>query len=209
MLLSDQQYQSIINMLMGKEEKSEFFVAFERWFQQTFQLKMYGYICDETREGKKRLKIVLWNHDSQKKMKKGINLDVSKQKAILQYFLSLSQKYQLHNGYEQCIISYDTLEDEIRKRLLQKVKPQIEAIRRPYIWKIELIFDQVHVFFKTDEQIVACQQTGICDEINQKILDIVKPIDDFHVFDQSFSCVFTSQQTLNEKYNGSMFYYTR
>lgn len=209
MLLSDQQYQNIINILKGKEKKSEFFCAFEQWFQQTFQIKMYGYICDETHDGRKRLKIVLWNHESQRKMKDGINWDISKQKDILQCFLTLSQKYHLYPDYDHCIISYDTLEDEIKKRILQKIKPQLDTIHRPYIWKIEVIFDQVHVFFKTDEQIRACQQTGICDEMNQKILDFIKPIDDLNVFDQNFSCVFTSRQTLNEKYNGSLFNYTR
>lgn len=38
---------------------------------------------------------------------------------------------------------------------------------------------------------------------------IVKKYDDFNVFPQGANCVFTSRQTLNEKYGGSMFYYTR
>ena len=101
------------------------------------------------------------------------------------------------------------MEDEIRKRILNQVQKEIQDIHRPYIWKIKIIFDQVHVFYKTDEQCEACQQTGISQEINQKVLDIVKPLDSFHVFHDNFSCVFTSQQTLNEKYDGKMFNYTR
>ena len=208
MLLNEQQYHHAFNLLCHPEQKSLFLLEFEQWFEQVFQLKLYDFIYDQTHDNQSRLKLILWNHDDQKKMKNGINFDEAKQRKIREQFLLLCQKHHISTKCPS-IISYDTLEDEIRKRILNQVQKEIQNIHRPYIWKIKIIFDQVHVFYKTDEQCEACQQTGISQEINQKILDIVKPLDSFHVFHDNFSCVFTSQQTLNEKYDGKMFNYTR
>lgn len=208
MLLNEQQYQHAFHLLCRLEPKSLFLLEFEQWFQQTFHLKLYDYFYDQTHDNQSRLKLLLWNHQECQKMKKGIHFDETKQQKIGKQFVFLCQKYHIHTK-SPSIITYDTLEDEIRKRILNQVQKEIQSIHRPYIWKIKIIFDQVHVFYKTDEQCEACQQTGISQEINQKILNIVKPLDSFHVFHDNFSCVFTSQQTLNEKYDGKMFLYTR
>lgn len=88
-------------------------------------------------------------------MKNGINFDEAKQKKIREQFLLLCQKHHISTKCPS-IISYDTLEDEIRKRILNQVQKEIQNIHRPYIWKIKIIFDQVHVFYKTDEQCEAC-----------------------------------------------------
>ena len=206
MLLNEQQYQHAFHLLCRLEPKSLFLLEFEQWFQQTFHLKLYDYFYDQTHDNQSRLKLLLWNHQECQKMKKGIHFDEIKQQKIGKQFVFLCQKHHISTKCPS-IISYDTLEDEIRKRILNQVQKEIQSIHRPYIWKIKIIFDQVHVFYKTDEQCEACQQTGISQEINQKILDIVKPLDSFHVFHDNFSCVFTSQQTLNEKYDGKMFNY--
>ena len=208
MLLNEQQYQHAFHLLCHLEPKSLFLLEFEQWFQQTFHLKLYDYFYDQTHDNQSRLKLLLWNHQECQKMKKGIHFDEKKQQKIGKQFVFLCQKYHIHTK-SPSIITYDTLEDEIRKRILKQVQKEIQSIHRPYIWKIEIIFDQVHVFYKTDEQCQVCQQTGISQEINQKILNIVKPLDSFHVFHDNFSCVFTSQQTLNEKYDGKMFNYIR
>ncbi len=197
-LLNEQQYQHAFHLLCHLEPKSLFLFEFEQWFQQTFHLQLYNYFYDQTHDNQFRLKFLLRNHQECQKMKKGIHFDETKQRKIGKRFVFLCQKYHIYTK-SPSIITYDTLEDEIRKRILKPVQKEIPRIHRPYIWKIEIIFDQVHIFYKTDVQCQICQQTGISQEIKQRILDIVKPFDSFHVSHDNFYCVFTSQQTLNEK----------
>lgn len=68
---------------------------------------------------------------------------------------------------------------------------------------------KVHVFYQTDQQIKDHETDGLSNRIEQICSEIVKRDDAFGVFEQGIKCVFTSKQTLDEKYAGSMFYYTR
>lgn len=67
----------------------------------------------------------------------------------------------------------------------------------------------VHIFYFTDEQIQIHETDGVSNGLCQKCTDIVKVHDKYGVFSKGVSCVFTSKQTLDEKYAGSMFNYTR
>lgn len=98
-------------------------------------------------------------------------------------------------------------EDEIKKRVLEQVQLKIKAIHRMDIWKIEIFFESVHIFFETDEQVTCHQKDGVCETINNKIADIVRKYDQFGAFKDGIQCIFTSRQTLKEKYAGNMYYY--
>ena len=116
MLLNEQQYQHAFHLLCHLEPKSLFLLEFEQWFQQTFHLKLYDYFYDQTHDNQSRLKLLLWNHQECQKMKKGIHFDETKQQKIGKQFVFLCQKYHIHTK-SPSIITYDTLEDEIRKRI--------------------------------------------------------------------------------------------
>lgn len=202
MLLTEQQYLHAIDLLRCPEKKDLFLVELQQWFYQHYQIHLYAYFYDLTHEHITRLKLIVWSDEQHFVRQKS-------QKDIQEYWTYLTQKYHQDWISKPEIITYDTLKDEIQKRILKQTSDLIQNIYYPEIWKIKIIFDQVHIFFETDEQCQISKRLGINDQINQKILEIVQPYDEFHVFDDSFSCVFTSHQTLDEKYQGSMFLYTR
>jgi predicted proteasome-type protease len=66
----------------------------------------------------------------------------------------MRKKYQRHKEYQQgskILVVCDTLKDEIEKRVLQQAKKEIISIKQDDIWKIEIIFESVHIFYKTDD----------------------------------------------------------
>lgn len=213
MFLEEAEYQYIINLMSGKEKPYPLLAELKEWYVETFQMEMYDYICDYTITGLNRLKIVLWNHEEEKKMhKKDANLDPKKQDKIRNKFAELARKYQLHKEYwdaDDIFVCYDTICDEIQKRILYICQPKIERIKHRDIWKIEIIFSGIHIFYETDEQIISNQANGVSKKIHDKCTEIVKKYEEFNVFPNGVNCTFTSHQTLDEKYAGSMFYYTR
>jgi hypothetical protein len=83
---------------------------------------MYDYICDRVNE-LTRLRIVLWNRDDETKLRKGANLDSAIQKKFQEQFAILSRKYHKHRNYQNedaIFVCYETICDEIQKRILAK-----------------------------------------------------------------------------------------
>lgn len=212
MFLSEKEYRHAVDLMPGREPKSRLLEELGEWFQGTFHQTLYDYICDQTNQGRLRLRILLWDQEAKKKMMRGLNLDEKKQKKIAKEFSALCKKYNIHREYQESqaiFVSYETLADEIRKRLLKQVSGEIQNLREPDVWRIEILFDTIHVFFETEDQRRDHEADGTCERIDQKMTDIVKKADKMGVFQDGVKCIFSSRQTLDEKYNGSMFYYSR
>lgn len=124
----------------------------------------------------------------------------------------LARKYNVHPEYHNennIFVCTDTISDQIVSKTLWSLKDIICGLQRDDIWKIEVIFQSVHIFYETDEQVERHKTDGVSDSLRKQIANIVKPYDKYNVFPNGVSCVFTSKQTLDEKYGGSMFAYTR
>lgn len=212
MFLDDEEYRHVVG-LMGKEiQPSPLLVELKAWAEKEMQLKVYDYICDYTTNGMIRLRIVLWDHEAMIRMHKGANLDPKKQKKFQKVFAELAQKYNLHKEYwdgNSIFVCYETIKDEIQKRVLKQARSEIEKIFDPDIWRIEFIFEGIHIFYETDEQVRLNTENGKSRAIWQKCTEVVRKYDFCDAFKEGANCTFTSRQTLNEKYNGSMFFYMR
>ena len=212
MLLSEREYAHAADILAGHTEKEPLLKELGGWFKDTFGMEVYDYFCGFTNAGRIRLKLVLWDGDSRRKMMKGANPDFRKQERIGRKFSELCRKYQIHEEYcgaADMLVCYDTLQDEIGKRILQRASARIKAVEARDVGRVEILFSSVHVFFETEKQREWHMQDGLCEEIERQISSIVKEYDSLGAFPDGIQCVFTSLQTLNEKYKGSMFYYTR
>ena len=130
MLLSEQEYSHAVDILAGRTDREPLLQEFEEWFEETFGLKVYDYICDVTKAGRVRLKVVLWDKDCRKKLMKGANPDFRKQKKIGEKFSELCRTYRKHEAYYRAdglLVCYDTLQDEIGKRILKQAESRIKA----------------------------------------------------------------------------------
>jgi hypothetical protein len=212
MFLSDKEYQHVISIIDGKKKKSALLAELSNWTKENLHLVMYDYICDHTINGLTRLRIVLWNHEDAVTLRKEGNLDSAIQKKFSKQFAILSRKYHKHRNYQNedaIFVCYETICDEIQKRILTKASDSIQALKKDDIWKIEIIFTSIHFFYETDEQIQKHELDGKSNALRLQCADIVKKYDNYAAFDEGVSCFFTSHQTLDEKYCGSMFYYMR
>lgn len=212
MFLSDEEYQHVLDLLDGKIEKSPLLVELAAWAMEEFSLKIYDYICDHTNNGLTRLRVIVWDDKAQKAMRDGVNYSKEKQQQFQQKFAALARKYNAHPEYHNennIFVTWSAVKDQIIDKALWDVRTQISDLKQGDIWKITIIFEQVHIFYETDAQIEQHEQDGSSEALRQKIGEICRRNDKYQVFDNGVSCVFTSHQTLNEKYKGSMFYYTR
>lgn len=212
MFLSEKEYGHAVAVLSGKVEKTPFFAEVEQWFKNAFRLQLYDYYCDCTNGGLPRVRLLLWDRGCAGKMKRGAEFDEKKQRRIAGEFANLCRKYDVHSDYhrpQDVFVCYDTLKDEMQKRVLRQCAGELKALEVPDIWRVEIIFDRVHIFFVTDEQEALHRRDGVCGSVKREVEEIVKQKDVFGAFEDGVQCVFTSRQTLDEKYDGKMFYYTR
>lgn len=218
MFLSDGEYVHVIGLLGGTVQKSPLLAELASWAKQELGVDVHAYFCDCAKTGLLRLKIVVWDWREKQKLEyhsgREFGLDPEVQKKFQVKFAALSGKYGVHPKYQNGSsfwVCYETIEDEIQKKILWGERERIWglALGQRDIWKIEIIFSSVHIFYETDEQIQLHETDGVSDRLRQSCMDIVKVHDRFGVFSKGVSCVFTSKQTLDEKYAGSMFYYTR
>lgn len=212
MFLNDKEYTHVIGLIRKEIQPDPLLIELKIWAEKELQLRVYDYICDYAKSGLKRLRIVLWDHETMRKMYKGANPDSEKQRKFQKIFAELAQKYDVHKEYrnsDSIFVCYETVKDEIQKRVLKLARPEIEKISDPDIWKIEFIFGGIHIFYETDEQVTINAENGKSYAIWKKCTEIAKKYDFCGAFRNGVNCTFTSHQTLDTKYNGSMFYYTR
>ena len=217
MFLSETEYTQVINLIDKKVMPGPLLSELKAWALNSLQITMYDYICDTTVNGLTRLKIVLWDYEAERAMMDGANLNPEYQKMFAKVFSALARKYDLHPGYhneKDIFVCYDTIKDEVQKNILKKVRKQIEGLKDsgPWasdVWKIEIIFGGIHIFYETDAQIVQHEEDGISKALREECTRILQSQDSYNAFEKGALCTFTSKQTLDEKYAGSMFYYTR
>lgn len=106
-------------------------------------------------------------------------------------------------------MSVETIKDQIISNTLYRVRNEIESLKGGCIWKIVFDFNSVDIFYDTDEEVRLFEESGASEMLRNQITAIVKPYDKYNVFSDGVICHFTSRQTLNEKYQGNMFYYMK
>ncbi len=208
--MTEDEYKETLDLLSKKVEPNMLLKELTIWAKEVLQVDVYNYLCDYTSNGLKRLRLVLWDYTMEQKMHDGPNFDKSKQKAIADKFAELAIANQLHQDYwdaNDVFVCYDTICDDIQKNILKRVRDEIRSIQHPDIWKIEVFFQSIHIFYETDDQINCNSQNGVSENIESQCTQLVKNYDQYNVFPKGANCTFTSHQTLDEKYAGSMYYY--
>ena len=58
--------------------------------------------------------------------------------------------------------------------MLRQCAGELKALEIPDIWRVEIIFDRVHIFFVTDEQEALHRRDGVCGSVKREVEEIVK-----------------------------------
>ena len=217
MLLSKERYGHALRCLdmRGQEDgtaEGRLLRELQEWGRDRGGLELCDYFCDRMESGRLRLTIVLWDTESRKKIMKGANYNEKKQRAFADRFAELSRKYGIYREYWKgwdVFVAFDTLKDEIQSDTAERAEREICALACGDIWRIEVFYGRVHCFYETDAQVLAHEKDGVSKAFRESCGDIVKRYDRYGVFQDGISCTFTSRQTLDEKYDGKMFFYFR
>lgn len=216
MLLSKEEYEHALQCLdkkgQGGSPEEGLLREMQEWAGNREGLELYDYFCDRLESGRLRLKIVLWDMEAEKMVMKGANYNGKKQREFADKFADLSRKYGIYKEYWKAwdvFVTFDTLKDEIQSRITERAAKEIHALACGDIWRIEVFYGTIHCFYETDAQIAAHGKDGVSRAFWENCSKIVRRYDKYGVFQEGISCTFTSRQTLDEKYNGSLFFYFR
>ena len=216
MLLSEKEYLHVLNMMRGETEPDPVFTGFREFMRRTFKCELYDYIVDKIDDERGRLRYIVWDEETDEsfftRSETYYGRDSKKELMIKEAFSLLCRQENMHSDFHDPASYYalpETIKDELQKDIQKKVEKQIsEYLNSLPIKKHAFFFESVHIFYKTDADIVLHQKDGLSAEIEKTIYQIKKPFDEFGALDDA-GVVFSSIQTLNEKYDGNMFYYFR
>lgn len=219
MFLSEFEYKKALFYLDHPRLRPSLLKELDCWGREVLETPILNWYCDEVNRGGRsdqRLRLILWDREDQERMMvrsdNFYGYDPALQRTAAQQFSVLAQRHRRHRGYwdpEGFFVVFDTLRDEIQKRVLERARPRLESLAERGIWRIMVSFGAVHIFYETEEQRRRHEVDGGCEAFRQKCGKIVAAYDERRVFEVGPPCIFTSRQTLEEKYEGSLFYYFR
>ena len=215
MLLSEKEFHHTLDLMEPESGRlpDPVLKGLDDWCQKTIGIRVYDYFCGCTRGGRLRVKIVLWDQNAKKKVMKGPNFDEKKQKNFAGKFAELSRKYQLNRDYQnesRLFICYDTIRDQLQHQILEMAGKELLLFAgAPDVWKIYIHFTRIHIFYETEEQVRIHEADGQHRRLQEKCAGVLTQYDVHQAFADVQHCIFTSRQTLDDQYEGSMFLYTR
>lgn len=210
LFLTDEEYNHVMDLIENRTVPTPLLAEFREWFFTRYGVRLYDYFCDNTADGLIRLRAVLFRSSDKGKLKSSLNPDRGVQNEIRNKFAQLAVRYGCHASYQfpaDVFVCFETIRDEMAKRTIQLAKQEIKEIKHTDIWRIEVQFENVYIFYYTDEQVNSHMSDGVSDMIKNAAVKAVKRHDRYYMYDKGVKCVFTSKQTLDEKYAGNMFYY--
>lgn len=212
MFLSDNEYKRALALIDGAIEPEPPLTELTEWVSDTFGITIYDYICDTTSAGLNRLRLVVWDESGRNALMDGMNYDRKKQRIIGEKFAELAKKHHLPRQYRSAdgfFVCCDTVSDQIIGKALAAARDEICALEGGDVVRICIFFASVHIFYQTDAQIAQHAEDGQSELLRRRIIDTARKHDRFDLLEKGLSFVFTSQQTLDEKYGGKLFFYWR
>ena len=217
MFLSKSEYQHTIDLLKGKEKPDYILSSLQDFFQREFDVRLYDYFTDEISDGEYRLRYIVWDESVHESFfthtENFYGRDRKKEEKIKNEFSRLCQETDTNRPFqnpEGYFATPSTIADEIltdiQHKATEPIKQYLDTLEQ--VKRYEFNFDTVHIFYETDNDITAHENDGLSKEIANNILSIKQQFDDFSIITDG-GVVFTSLQTLNEKFAGNMFYYFR
>lgn len=203
-----------ISLINGQRKTDEFLEDFKLFFRKEFNLNLLAFSCKED-GGYKKVKFVLWDKASVESFYISTDayygLDSNKTESIKKEFSFLCKKYNVYSDYfdvQDYVVVPKSIKEEIAKIVLRKTETDIHRYITAYpAVKKALVFDTtVYIFYETDNDIILYADNGLNTTIKKGIYEMLGNADEFNVVD-SVHVVFTSVQTLNEKYRGNMYLY--
>lgn len=204
----------VIGLIRGQKAADGFLKDFRRYFREEFNLNLLAFFCKEDGD-RKKVELVMWDRPSIESFYISTDayygLDSIKTESIKKEFSFLCKKYNVHSNYfnvQDYIVVPKSIKEELAKIVLRKAETDIYFYLTAYpAVKKALVFDTtVYIFYETDNDIILYSENELSKTIENNICKMVSNADEFNVT-ENVCVVFTSVQTLNEKYHGNVYLY--
>lgn len=215
MFINNNELKKIKGLLKGTETPDVILVGLKRYFIEQFNCEIYAYICDEVEGERLRLRFIVWDNVTRQKFYKStenfFGVDAKKINEIKSEFSKLCRINNQYRDYWEPN-RYFAVPSEIKSDLLNEIQKRIHPQITNYldrfksVKKVAFWFDSVHIFYELDADIEINRNNGVSGKIETDIFQLKKAVDEFGICKNS-GVVFSSIQTLNEKFGGSMQHY--
>ncbi len=214
MFLTEEEVNKVIRTVRGITPEDAVLTYMKQYFRDEYSICILDYICSTERFGppgrqSKRVQFVTWGIEETRKCPTAF--DVGVRKNVKNVFARACQENDLHPDFHDPSNFFPVLSDiesDITELLFKKKRNQIDAVLKSYSQVRKQMYSTpcVHVFYETDEDIVKNEENGLSSEIMNKISDMLGEVEGFEGRRLGHA-VFTSLQTLREKYDNNTYYY--
>lgn len=211
MFLETEQLDHVIDLIDGKTQPDPVLVDLKNWSKLHMGIEIYDYFCEKV-NGLTRLKLVVWDLETEMKLKDGIHFDKVKQAMYANAFSRFAAKYSMHEEYhdpQKIFLVVDTLKEQMRSRVVKVVDEEIKELENIHedIHYIHNDYGSFIIIYKTEAQKAAHEIDGFNTMISQKIDNIVAKIDSYNLYPNGVSLRFLSKEILDKEYGGSVINY--
>jgi len=138
-------------------------------------------------------------------------------KRILRTFTESVIEFQEEDSYptEDTHLICDVFADEAKNRTaLELIEREGKEIEKKFfkhgVWTITGMSKVIVVFFTDEKTKKENRENGVCDSIRNELYSRIRQYDEFHYFTESnLEVHYDSKENLDDKYEGSLFYYFR
>lgn len=211
MFLESEQLDHVIDLIDGKIKPDPILVDLQNWSKMHMGIEIYDYFCEQV-NGLTRLKLVVWDIETEMKLKDGIHFDKVKQAMYANAFSRFAVKYDVHKEFQDpqaIFVVTDTLKEQLRSRVVKDVKVDIEEVKNMHedIHNIFNDYGSYIVIYKTEAQKTIHETDGLNAMISQRLDSIVATVDRYNMYSEGVSLRFISQELLDKEYGGSIINY--
>ena len=213
MFLEAEQLDHVMDLINGKTQPEPILTDLKNWSKQYMEIEIYDYFCEKV-NGLTRLKLVVWDLETEMKLKDGIDFDKVKQAMYANAFSRFAAKYGVHEEYhdpKNIFVVADTLKEQLRSRVVKTVREEIDGIKNIHedIHSIFNDYGSFIIIYKTEAQKTMHETDGLTTMISQKIDSIVAKVDSYNLYQNGVSLRCISKELLDKKYGGSVINYLR
>ncbi len=214
MFLTEEDVNKVIRTVRGITPEDAVLTYMKQYFRDKYDICILDYICSTEKFGppgqkSKRVQFITWDMKESRKCPTAFDMGVRKN--VKKVFARVCQDNALHPDFHDPSNFFPVLTDiesDITERLFKTKRNQLDSALKSYPQVRKLMYSTpcVHVFYETDEDIVKNEENGLSSEIRNRISDILGEVEGFE--GRRPGCaIFTSLQTLREKYDNNTYYY--
>ena len=206
MFLEDKDIQKVLDTINGRTPEDEVLKDMKVFFKEEFDINILDYICDRTKDGLLRLKIMVWD------VKDTVMFlccpDRELENKIRDRFSKACRDHGLNSEYFDPESYFSVVSDfrsDVEKILMTDdtiKKIDVVLRRHPEVMSHRYSIPTVFVFYKTDEDIETNYENGLSTKIREEISGVLGSVAGFE--DRMLGDVrFSSLETFEVRYKGN------